>query len=190
MAFIQVAPADDARWTELRSDPSFRYAQTLLLARDGREVVALPDIALEDLAEKGIRFTVIAEEELPRVLSPGSLEYYERLREAQPEHLYFDARLPPPHHVELSFATPSHLVPAARELLERRGAGEIQVREDAITMTIAGDGTVDEAELVQISCLAERPKALALREELMEAGLAGFSRETAIFISRDPDSLE
>ena len=106
MAFIQVSPADRGRWTEFRSSPSFRHVQTSLLARDKREVVALPDIALDDLEEKGIRFTLITEDQLRDILSPGSFEYYERLRKVHPEHLYFNAKLPPIHHVELSFAAP------------------------------------------------------------------------------------
>lgn len=190
MAFIQVAPADRGRWTELRCSPSFRYGQTSLLACDSREIVALPDIALDDLQEKGIRFTLIAEEQLRDILSPGSFEYYERLREAHPEHVYFNARLLPLHHVELSFDVPSDLVPAARELLERRGAEEIEVRDDIITMRISDVEPDQEMDLVRVSCHAERRKALAMRDELMEAGLAGFSRETAIYLSRDPDSLE
>ncbi len=190
MAFIQVAPADRGRWTELRASPTFRHGQTVLLARDSREVVALPDIALDELEEKGVRFAVIAEESLLDLLAPKSLAYYELLRKEHSELLYFDARLPPLHHVQLSFSVPSHLVQPARELLERLGAREIEVRDDIITLRISTGASDQELDLVQVSCLAEKRKAIAMRDELMEAGLAGFSRETAIYLSRDPDSLD
>ncbi|GEM_PF-4992942 len=190
MAFIQVASADRKRWDDLRCAPVFRHGQTVLLARDKSEVVALPDIALDELEEKGVHFTVIAEESLPDVLAPKSLAYYEFLRQEHSELLYFDASLPPIHHVQLSFSVPSHLVQAARKLLERLGASEIEVRDDIITLRIATEASDQDMDLVQVSCLAEKRKAIAMRDELMEAGLAGFSRETAIFLSRDPDSLD
>ncbi len=188
MAFIQVASADRERWDALRCALTFRHGQTVLLARDKSEVVALPDFALNELEEKGIRFTVIPEEKLREVLSPKGFRYYEVLRKERPEHLYFNAELPPLHHVEVSFATPSHLVPAARKLLERHGAQGIEVRDDVVTLRIAVDGPEEALDLAQVSCLAEKRKAIAIRDELMETRIAGFSRETAIFLSRDPDS--
>ncbi len=190
MAFIQVACADLERWTDFCAARSFRHGQTVLLARDKSEVVALPDSALTELEEMGIRFTVIAEESLPAILSSKALRYYEFLREEHPELLYFNAELPPLHHVEVSLSVPSHLVPAARGLLERHGAANIQVRDDIVTLRIAAEGPDEAMDLVQLSCLAEKRTAIAMRDELMEARIAGFSRETAIYISRDPDSLD
>src|SRR5262249_45937606 len=76
-----------------------------LAGRGKRPVLALPDPMVCELAARGIAFTAIDEEELRQHLTPRGLAYYRHLRQHHPDHLYFNAPLPPALHVAMSCNT-------------------------------------------------------------------------------------
>lgn len=186
MAFIQIDPADNGKWSELRFARDFRHGQTSLAAAGDGSVIALPDIALDDLDENGIRYSIIEEGSLERVLSPKGFEYYELLKQRHPENLYFDAELPPALHVAMFFSARPALVPAAKQVLERNSADQIRVDDDVILVPIAAGSEDLDAGLLKISCVIPRDKVDAVVEDLSAAGIAGYSRETAVY-TNDPD---
>jgi hypothetical protein len=89
MAFIVVKEGESV--DELsRSLRDLGYAFTILAGQDRRSVFAVPDPALDDLTERGVRFADIGEAELPGVLTREGLAYYRHLRQARPEWLDFN----------------------------------------------------------------------------------------------------
>src|SRR5262245_17214539 len=94
-------------------------AHTTLAGKDDRAVLAIPDFARDELAERGIAFTALPEARLQEYLTPQGFAYYEHLRQHQPDYLYFNAPLPPALHVVMSCNVPETLTEAVRQIVER-----------------------------------------------------------------------
>lgn len=187
MAFVRIDNGSLPAWSELRFDPSFRFGQTALKAADGGEIVALPDIALDELDDRGIGYELLSEQKTKSELSMRSREYLENLECHHPELIYFDGPLPPLRHVEMFFRTAAPAARAATEILEGFDAKEIR---SGFAGEVIGVHDDEEAvdQLVTIRCMMPRYGVSKATEALIEAGIAGYSGETAIYTGRDPDA--
>jgi hypothetical protein len=151
-------------------------------------VLALPDAALDDLADRGIAFTALSEAQLPQHLSARGLAYYRLLREHHPEHLDFNAPLPPALHVAMSCAVPAAYAEVVRRIVERYRPAELRSTEVSVLAVPAEADTPAEPEaLVRLDFTVPRAHREALVEELLATGVAGSSRATAILVLSDPD---
>ncbi len=103
-------------------------AQTLLDGKDGRIVLAVPNIVLEEMEKNGIAFKPIREAELPEHLSTGGFSYYQLLRRVDPDHLYFNAPLPPALHVSLFCTIFEPHLNALRQIVDRYRARRVSRR--------------------------------------------------------------
>jgi hypothetical protein len=117
MAFLAFANEEDqAAFQTLCLSLGLSF--TALAAKD-REVFAVPDVVLDELVQRDVNFLVLREEEVPPVLTEGGLAHYRLLREKHPEHLYFNAPLPPGLHVTLACTVPEPNLEAVRQIVGR-----------------------------------------------------------------------
>jgi hypothetical protein len=164
------------------------YGYTMLDGRDERPVLAVPDTALEELAQRGVAFTVLNEAQLPDYLTPGGLAYYRLLRQHQPEHLDFNAPLPPALHVAMSCTVPEANVEAVRQIVQRHQPVEFRTTEvTLLSLSLKEDQPDKEESRVRVEFVVPRAHQQALTQELMASGAAGTSRATAIYTQSDPD---
>jgi hypothetical protein len=164
------------------------YGHTTLAGREGRPVLAIPDTAVDELAERGIAFTAIREAELSDYLTPQGFAYYQLLRKVEPNHLYFNAPLPPAFHVAMNCTVPEPNVEAVRQIVERHHPVEFRTTEVTLfAISVDPDRPDDEQPMVRIEFIVPRDHQQAIMDELMASGAAGFSRATAIYVQSDPD---
>jgi hypothetical protein len=187
MAFVVLHGEDGyAAWARLSL--SLGYAHTALAGRGGRPVLALPDTALDELARRGVPFTALPEAQLPEHLSEGGLAYYRLLREHHPELLDFDAALPRALHVAMSCTVPEPYAEALRQIVQRYQPAEYRTVEVAVARVPATSGEPAEVRpMVRADFTVPRAHRQALVDELIASGVAGTSRETAVYVLSDPD---
>jgi hypothetical protein len=167
---------------------SLGYPHTALAGKRGRNVLAVPDPILDELAERGLGFTPLREDQLADYLTPQGLAYYRNLRRFQLEGLTFDAPLPPAQHVVLSCNVPEHLVEAVRQTVERYEPADFRTTEITVhRISLDPDKADVVTPMVQVVFTIPRRHHQALIQELIDRGAAGFDRATAIFIRSDPD---
>jgi hypothetical protein len=160
---------------------------TALAAKEGR-VFAVADMVLDELVDRGIRFLPLPEDQLPQVLTERGLAYYRVLREKNPEHLYFNAPLPPALHVTLTCSVPEPNLEAVRQIVGRYEPIAFKTEEvTVIPIFLDADDSGDILPMVRVEFTVPRKHKQAVMEELMASGAAGFSRETAIYLQSDPD---
>lgn len=161
---------------------------TILEANGGGRVFAVSDAAVDELAERSIPFTALGEDQLPEALSEQGFAYYRILRARNPEHLDFNAPLPPALHVTLSCSVYEPHLEAVRRIVGRYEPTAFRAEEVAtISISVDADESEDIRPMVRVEFTMPRRHQQALMEELMESGAAGTSRETAIYIQSDPD---
>jgi hypothetical protein len=187
MAFIVLqSEKDRGAWVTLALD--LGYGHTSLAGQGGRPVLAIPDTAVDELAERGIAFTAIREAQLPDYLTPQGLAYYQLLRKIQPDHLYFNAPLPPAFHVAMNCTVPEPNVEAVRQIVQRHQPVEVRTTEVTLFAISTDSDRSDEAQpMVRVEFVVPRSQQQAIMDELMASGAAGTSRATAIYVQSDPD---
>src|SRR3989338_11439048 len=86
MSIIQFV-SDEEENLEVVQDSIGSYPLTGLSQRDESKspVYIVPDHVLFELDERGIKYFLLKEEDLPERLSDGGFQYYRRLKEARPE---------------------------------------------------------------------------------------------------------
>jgi hypothetical protein len=131
---------------------------------------------------------VLPEDQLPQALSEQGLAYYRVLRAQNPEHLYFNAPLPPALHVALFCCVYEPHLETVREIVARYEPAAFRVDGvTTISITVDSDESEEMRPMVRVEFTVPRKHRQALMEELMQSGAAGTSRATAIYIQSDPD---
>jgi hypothetical protein len=187
VAFVVLHSKEDyRRWIKLYLSLGCKH--TVLAATGERSVLALPDQILDDLAEHKVAFTALREEQLLEYLTSVGLAYYHHLREHRPDHLYFNAPLPPALHFALTCTVPEYHIQAVRQIVERYHPIAIHTQEVTVeTIPVQPDAPAAAEAMVQVEFTVPRAHQQALIDELIASGAAGTSRLTAIFVQSDPD---
>jgi hypothetical protein len=187
MAFVKL---DDqqafAAW--LRLSESLGWGCTTLAGKGRCTVLAVPDTAVEELAERAIGFTALREADLPRHLTAKGLALYRHLRARHPEWLYFNAPLPPAQHVAMTCTVPEAHVERVRQVVERYAPVAFRTTEISLHRISTDPAEEVEAQpMVQAEFVVHRRYRERVVDDLMASGAAGFSRATAISVQSDPD---
>lgn len=187
MAFV-VLQSDEAYAEWMRLSLAMGYGHTRLAGKGGRAVLAVPDIALDELAARQIAYEPLSEAQLPGRLTQQGLDMYRRLRRHRPDHLYFNAPLPAALHVTLACTVAEPYAEAVRQIVQRYEPVEYRATEVSVhSIPTEPDRAIEVRPMVRIEFVVPRTHHQALVEELLASGAAGSSRETAIYVQSDPD---
>lgn len=185
MALIQV-PDKDAASALTGVALNGRWPLTTFLAKEGEGMVfAVPDLMLDELRTANLPCRELAEKDLPDVLDPKGLDYYRRLKGHRPEHLTFEAALPPHGMRSLEFHIPASAsgdLPKITGILEAAGATEISSRAIRVFL-----GEFNGDQVIKVACWIPEGARDALLTELSDAKLAGYSRGTQLLVTTSPD---
>ena len=189
MAFIRFSQELEKQGSQCLLEHA-RFGYTAFAARKeaalSDRIYAVSEDTLDELQEEGINYLPLKEGELKELLSEQGLRNFEFMRNTQPENVYFNAKLPPMLHLEASFLLSSRDRYAVQLLL-----GEYPV-ENVRFSHLVGDHFANAdagaaEELLRVSFWIPKKHFADLHQTLAKEKLAGFSQESKIIISSDPD---
>ena len=182
MAFV-VGPTDKNQEAKFIKYLEKQQRQvTEIQARNGERVFAVADFLLENLDNLSFPTRLISESELPEVLTPGGLSFYQRIKASQPELFTFDRKLPAlgMRPVILHFRE-EHMHEVARILFARIGPSAPKLER----CYVAGNGGA--AYLYKIEFDFPSSECEALSKELHDRGVLGVCPLPFMFFGRDPE---
>lgn len=182
MTFIKTQDSSDS--TELvKFFFSNRLSYTTLKGRD-EILFSIPPECLTELVSEGFNFEIVDEKELPDLLSEGGLNFFNFARENSPEIIYWNKEPIPALHIEISI---SHLSADRDEILDILRSYDAKVVDTDCKII----RPVEDAALCgdSITAVILGARFDPLLEELSEKILSAFSRESCVFVLRDPDRV-
>lgn len=184
MVFLKLA--DD----NLRNLLNARLSSTFLIAKDpASSIVAMPDEATFMLSELRDPYQIVEESQLSGLLTTDGFNYYQTLQRERPEYLYWNAKLPPQNHIEVTFSVPEFRIEEALEILKdfegevvSKSAPQTFVRLDTQS------SEEDEAEtVIEVKAFLHSDKFSELLKRLAQAQIAAYESGNRVYITKDPD---
>lgn len=191
MSFITILESSQSEWAKLRFSEDFRFACTSLRGHT-ETIYSLPAIALDELEQRQISYHEVAEERLSDLLTRQANGILNHMRHQNPDWPEEVQILPAPGHIEIQFQIDSMFESRIREILLDYSSTDIEV-SDLAPLVIANEDQethrTDQRDTRHIRACIPAAKFDPLFEYLAQAGLAGYSRETIIIRSGNPDHL-
>lgn len=193
MSFIVIAESSQMAWRELSAPGQFPFRLTYISGANNQPVVCLPSIALDELEQRNISYRSIPESAIEQELSTRGLSYFRHMRAEDPTWPETPPALPAMGQMQIEFNMIEYFEQSMRDLLESYGASEVQVNSASQHLIriedLASEGSDDlsASSTSHVSALIPSKNFEPLCEALASAGIAGYSRETQIRHSADPD---